>query len=333
MTQKEFLQRLAAELAPLSDTERARVMDYYNEMICDGMENGKSEQEMVDGFGQPQDVAAQILAESRCAPASGEDGSGTGTGASAGPDVYTARGIVKKIDISARHTAVELRRVDSGPVKVHFRPCENDRVAVDERNGTFTFRHTVQISIFHWKALLCGPRTIVVDVPASFEGEISVVTCNARLEASGIKDLAKARFVTSNARLTLRDIDCGDLGAETSNGAAELYNLRGERCEARTSNAHITADGCEFAGAVRLHTGNGAIRCRDLVSDKIELRTENASVVATVVGDMREYAVHSHTSNASNTLPPELSYPEQSKSIDVSTSNAKIDVHFIQRRD
>lgn len=324
MKQEDFLQQLYAELAPLSDPERARVLDYYREMICDRVENGEDEEKLIAGFGAPRDIAAQIIAETRSA-APGE--------AAALPRIqpndFIAKGEVHGIVINARQTPVEVRPVSDGPVQVHFRPCENDIVSVQEENGIFTFCQTVQMSLFHWRFLLSGPRMIILDVPVSFAGSLFVSTCNARIGVSNLAHLTEVHLTTSNGHLRLQTVTCDSLTVNTSNGSVDLQDLRGNTCEAETNNAHVTADDCRFSKMLKLYTSNGSIRIHHAVSDKLDLVSSNASVIATIIGDMREYAIRSKTSNAANSLPPEFVYPEQKKSLSVKTSNGKIDVRFI----
>ena len=54
---------LDSRIAGLPYPERQRVMEYYNEIILDGVENGKSEQEVIDGLGDVEDIAAKTIAE------------------------------------------------------------------------------------------------------------------------------------------------------------------------------------------------------------------------------------------------------------------------------
>ena len=334
MTQEDFLQQLASALSSLGDMERARVLDYYREMICDRTENGEEEAAVVNGFGSASDIAAQILTESRTAlQAEPERGpaadAAPAQAASAAGNPYAALGTVHSIVVNARHIAVEVRGVTEGCVQVHFNPGESDRVACTEQDGIFTFQHSMRISLFHWQDLFMGPRKVVVDVPVSFDGTLTVSTCNARLDASGLSHVADTRFSTSNAAMRLRGILCGALHGKTSNGAIDLQNAQGAACTLETSNGRITAENAIFPQALQLYTSNGAVRMQSVVSDHLEFSTQNAAVSGTIVGDMRDYAVRSHTSNASNNLPPELVYPEQSKELNVNTSNAKIDVRFI----
>ena len=156
MTQQEFLKQLTAALAPLSDTERSRILDYYREMICDGIESGKEEPELIDSFGTPQEIAAQILEESAAA----EHENPIPTVPAVQPPsagAYAARGPVNTILVDARHISVEIRPVPDGPVQVHFTPLESDRVSVSEQNGVFSFRHTMQEILFARFSPGCPP--------------------------------------------------------------------------------------------------------------------------------------------------------------------------------
>jgi hypothetical protein len=359
MNQEEFLQKLAASLAPLSDMERARILDYYREMICDAVESGRPEQEIIAAFGAPETVAAEMLENAE------SDGTGSAphlqvcpagesepTGKASSPradsaaraeqavpsrsvpgsqNTFPARGKVHSVVICAQHTAVELHPVQEGPVCVHFNLSESDHVSVSESNGVFEFQHQVEYSLFHWHELFSGPRRITVDIPVAFEGELHVSTCNARVSAVDLGKLTHVEFITSNAQLSAKNFCCTELYLHTSNGALTLRGVQGENGTAETSNGRMEVQECTFAQQMRLHTNNAAIHVQNVQSDAMDFSTNNGVISGYLIGDMRDYGVRSHTSNASNNLPPELVYPEQSKFLEVHTSNARIDLHFISQ--
>ena len=43
MTKNEFLQQLLPRITGLPATEQQRILDYYNELVLDGVENGRDE--------------------------------------------------------------------------------------------------------------------------------------------------------------------------------------------------------------------------------------------------------------------------------------------------
>lgn len=63
MTKAEFLAALRQRLGPLPGEDLNRSLDYYAEMIDDGIEDGLSEEEAVALLDPPDVLAEQILAE------------------------------------------------------------------------------------------------------------------------------------------------------------------------------------------------------------------------------------------------------------------------------
>lgn len=63
MTKTEFLKQLKKKLRMLPEQERQRVLDYYNELIEDEMEEGHSEADAVSRRGSIADIAEQTLRE------------------------------------------------------------------------------------------------------------------------------------------------------------------------------------------------------------------------------------------------------------------------------
>ena len=64
MNRETFINELMAGLTQLGPVEQRQVADYYNELIFDGVENGKPEEEIIAGFGAPEEIAelAKIVA-------------------------------------------------------------------------------------------------------------------------------------------------------------------------------------------------------------------------------------------------------------------------------
>lgn len=60
MTKNEFLQQLLPRLTGLPATEQQRILDYYNELVLDGVESGRDEETIVAGFGSVEDAARKI---------------------------------------------------------------------------------------------------------------------------------------------------------------------------------------------------------------------------------------------------------------------------------
>ena len=66
MTKNEFLQQLLPRITGLPATEQQRILDYYNELVLDGVENGRDEEAIVAGFGSVEDAACKIWEDYAC---------------------------------------------------------------------------------------------------------------------------------------------------------------------------------------------------------------------------------------------------------------------------
>lgn len=321
MNQETFLKELAAGLTGLSEQERNSVLDYYREMICDGVENGKSEETVVQNFGSPQDIAAQIRSEYHASAAQVQP-------PVSDAKTYSARNPVASVIVSAQNTSIQIQPVPDGPVRVLFTPSYSDRVTVGEQNGVFTFTHTMKHIFFDWLDIFRGPHSIVLLIPTAFHGDILAETVNAKIYADNLSGVGSCRFASSNARIYVSNTDCRLMELKTSNGPIHLCNIHGNTCNAATNNSRITMEGCHFPAQLDLHTSNAAIRIDSTCSENIILKTANAPISAMFIGDIREYAIHSHTSNGHNNLPSDWSFPGQTKHISAVTSNSHIDVKF-----
>mgnify|MGYP002556253563 FL=1 len=78
MDRQEFISRLTQCLGGMA--ERDEILSYYGELIDDGVESGKSEQEVIAGFAPPEEIARGVAEEEERPAADG----GTADGSAAG---------------------------------------------------------------------------------------------------------------------------------------------------------------------------------------------------------------------------------------------------------
>ena len=63
MNRKKFIKKLQRELRHIDADERERIVKYYDELILDAVETGKTEDQAVSGLGSPESIAADAVAE------------------------------------------------------------------------------------------------------------------------------------------------------------------------------------------------------------------------------------------------------------------------------
>lgn len=330
MKQAEFFKELMEQLSEIPDADKEQLKEYYQELICDGLELGRDEENIIAGFGTVESIVKRIKEEYReiGRPRYTQTNTGQENIQDAG---YASSTPIHTINVEAENVRIEVIPVTSGPIRVLFNPREDcDYVSFTEHDGEFNFRHTMRNFLsWNWRNLFRGPWILTLEVPVDFAGNLRVKSSNASISVNGLKHLTNSQFITSNARIRVDDIHCNSVLIQSTNASLDLNNLSGDQLEAVTNNGRVTAFGCTFTFGLLLSTRNGAIEGKNLTGDNIVMKTSNGAVRGTIIGDIRDYAIQSHTVNGSNNLP-NSKYPDQKKHLVAKTSNGRIDVAFIR---
>lgn len=325
MNANEFLTVLGHELGDLASDDRQQILEYYQELILDSKEQGYSEKEIIEGFGEPEDVAKRVRAE--------YGGMVVYAGSARDEEAkdYRASDLVHTIQVEATNVTIRVRTVEAGPIRVLFKPRENrDRVVFSEENGIFRFRHEMR-SLFHlnWLNLLWDFNILILEVPKNFAGTMILKTSNAGIRAANLQNLTRGEFVAMNGKIALKSVHADEMFLKTANAFLDMENLKGRRLEAITNNGNVSAKECDFQEGILLQTKNGFVTGRNLISDNISMQTCNGSITGTIIGNINDYTIDSQTVNGSNNLDcaANLSGP---KKLTARTTNGRIKVEFIQ---
>lgn len=358
MTVQEYLRDFLAELGPLSEEERQQISDYYQELICEGLERGMREEEILSVFGSPAEAAAKFREE---------NGLAQPVRAITAP----AEGTVTVLDLRTEGAPVEVIPAGPGELRIGFEPRPDiDEVESVLEDGVWHFRHSLRKSVSRfltrqfWRGRTPG---IQVLVPENFAGRLLIRTCDAKIRLTGVRDLAELSLTTSNAAVKVEDASASVLRVRTDNGGIRLINLgandlaavtdnarieaeairggqislktgnafihaaglEGSTLTAVTSNGRIQAEQCSFSERAGLTTSNGAVVIDRLDCPDIALRTSNGPITGTVCGEMREYVTEARTSNAGCNVP-NLHGPDRQKHFSAHTDNARIAVEFVR---
>lgn len=328
MKKNDFLTKLVRALIELNEDDILQITEYYTELINDGVEQGLTEDEAIEKFGLVEDIAARIKEDyGKFAKADMTKK----TWESSYESAYEAAGPVHTIRIKAECTPVIVRPSSSKTARVIYSPREGmDRISFHEDGGVLTFEHSIN-KFYLWRFIGINIREqpITVEIPVDFDGEITLITSNAYVTAKDMNHLKSLRMESSNSSLTAENLTSLSTKLKSSNGKLNMHRLKGRTLDATTSNARIGADGCVMDESITFTTSNGKIEIEDIASKNIELVSSNGAIKGTISGDMREYAIYSKTSNASNNLP-NMDYPDEDKTLKVKTSNAKIDIKFVR---
>ncbi|KAJ2853471.1 hypothetical protein FB639_006535, partial [Coemansia asiatica] len=159
------------------------------------------------------------------------------------------------------------------------------------------------------------------------QGSLHASTSNGRINATRlVMPVGSAQFVSTNAALSLQDIQAAAISASTTNGAIQAHDLRAsDQIVLRTSNSPVAVHGIQAGHAVDIATGNGAIH-GDLSSAEgpVGVSTTNAAVgvqISGISGSQLKTA-HVQTTNAA----ANVDFAGVFGSFDVRTTNGRVSV-------
>lgn len=338
MKKEEFLKEIDRSVGNLSNQEKASLMAYFEEMICDRMENGEEEEEIIASFG-PLEEMIRILREEGVLEEK-ELGEGNAERQRMATETwggerqqYSAVGEVHTIRIRAENRPVNVAVTDSSRAWVDFMPSRGtDEVETYEEGGEYVFhQHIKKTPLFGLFSLIKEwgrERRITLYVPETFCGRLIVEDANASVQVKGIGGISELHVHTSNSSIQCQDIQVsGTASLETGNSSITVCRLEGDALTVKTGNAKIRLDQIRVKGVVYAKTSNSIVEVRKVDASEIRLKTSNSKIRGSVVGDLAQYEISSRTVNASSNLPRNYKGSGERK-LTAETSNGAIHITF-----
>ena len=324
MKKEEFFSQLFSYLDGLSSEERSRVEEYYMELLMDELEEGIPEEEAISHFGNPGEVAGRIKDEHEAKVDIKEN---LPVSTTVTRHVYQPSGEITSFQISAQDVNIRIYPAADGKFKIFYRKSPDEEISFREENGNYIFRQEIPLRYRIFSFLKLGKEGIRVEVPEDKIRNFEVITTNASVKAENLRGFEDGRLYTSNARITIQNIQGGRLESKSSNGNIHMERCKMGQLNAQTSNSGIYC-GESSGQRVFLKTSNGGIEVQRLESKDIKLKTSNASIKGTICGDVRTYAMDCRTSNGSCNLP---SWRDEkcTQNLYAHTSNASIKIEFL----
>lgn len=279
MRKEEYLQIFLNALEPLTDSEKEQLRDYYEEMICDGLEHGLTEEECVAQFGDPLEAAAQFREEN------GMDSSSVKPKADIVPTTPPAGGF-HTLNLTAEDTRVVIEPRQEPDFRIEFTPNpERDIVESEEQDGVWYFRHKIKKRPFRnfFGFFRQSDAVITIQVPTSFMGTLLIQTSNAKINCASIQGLPQISLITTNGQIEAENSSMDQLFCKTTNSNITLRNLQPIHTgtlEAVTSNGQIHASDLRFE-EIQGKTSNASVRLTQITSKQLDIRTSNGRIDAT----------------------------------------------------
>ncbi len=327
MKKEEYLKKLKYQLIDLPGEDLSQIEDFYEELIYDGLEQGYTEEEILNRLEAPEDVARKIRAEY------------------GGLVVYTAKAksreskhqeyesseMIHTVKVESENLRIRVKTVEDGPVRVYFKPREGqDQVTFEEKEGVFFFRHEMKTKnpIYrNWLSLFLDSSVLMLELPVNFSGRLELETTNGSISVRGLGNLSQGEINSCNGKIRVENSQAEELTIKSNNARIELVNVRGERLDASAGNGMISVKECRFQQKLSLQTQNGTVTGRNIISDDISMQTCNGLISGTVIGNRNDYNICSTTRNGFNNLE-NIHEADRTKTLLAKTHNGRIQIEF-----
>lgn len=267
MTKQAFLDELNRLAGGLGEAERARLVDYYREMIEDRVEEGVSEEEAVAALGDPSALAAELAgAAPRETPVAG--GETIAALANLRVEVFNADVSVVREPLD-NGAAAQLRFSDPSRFEWH---AEGDTLAVRELEPEDGHRG------LHWlMQRLTGPELrVTVALAGDLSGDLALSSRGGDLRVENAV-LGSATLNTSNGDIKLSSVACG-AAFRMEGGKLRLVNAGPAELRAHAISGDIEAKDVRVNGPARLESVSGDIEARGLECAELTLHTASGDI-------------------------------------------------------
>lgn len=325
MNRQEYFEILLNKFPEISEEDREQIRSYYEELICDGIEAGHTEEEMLERLGDPGDLAGQMQEEweMRKMPAvqretdvTMEADSRKGGMPARLQNQDTGCCTVETPQITEVEITAEDHRIEVVPsadecVHIYYPQRIREEIRWYEEGNRLIFRHKAPFRLF---LLRISSDPIVVQIPAARIRGLYITVKNAAVSLKG-QILDEVRVKTSNGGITGENLAVRELVAETHNAPLVLRGLSGEKFQCSTTNGKVSLE--NLAGVLlEAHSSNGKISMKHVHTVEQEAGTSNGRITS-------EYCKARRCSYSTTNGPIELTDLEGTH-IDLHTSNSSI---------
>ncbi|MFS0574555.1 DUF4097 family beta strand repeat-containing protein [Sporosarcina sp. 179-K 3D1 HS] len=288
MTENEFISRLEAALKPLPVEERDDIVQDIREYFTEGREDGKTDEELADSLGSPQEIAKELLAHYPLSETERLSDPTTEV-ISISDDRFS------KADIQIQHGSLHVMPTDSSITTIELIGASEKLFLSAEVHG-----ETLRVRLKNrrrWMFLFpFKPVHLHVKIPQKIYQSIMMKTENGRITgekllikqinaqtSNGRIHLSESAAssliaVSGNGRIELANIQSDEVRAKTDNGRVEMRNIDAERVSAESDNGRIVLE--HVGGAITGMTNNGRLVLKTNTIDcPIDLQTQNGSIV------------------------------------------------------
>ena len=196
------------------------------------------------------------------------------------------------IIVEAQNTKIIVKREPIAYPEVDFEPIKNiDDFSISKENHCFHVVHRMKKMWFFNPFGFQKTRELILKIPETFSGNVSLETCNSSIAIHGFHHLNSLWAKTSNSKITAEQLTANEIELTTSNSSIHANHIFSENLIAHTSNSKIHGENIDCSEEVTLSTSNGTIEVLHLCGKNIDLHTSNAPIKGSITGSIMDYNI------------------------------------------
>lgn len=246
----------------------------------------------------------------------------------------------RALDIDVSNCDVVVATGDGDSIIVDVLESEDFKYTFSTSSNTLTIRDSQpgaeqqEISIFGFKLSLGAKERknlytglgMVVYLPEGFDGEIIISTSEGGVKLGNLKLGEKLSVTTTNANVSLTNIEAYEIDAVSTNGRMELENLSATEISASTSNGRIELSE-STAKRLEAVTSNASIDFSRLFGEKFTFKTSNGDIDGSILGSESLFSIETVTDRTA--YPKSVENPRAQYRLSATTSGGDINVRFV----
>ena len=291
MTKQAFLDALNERAAALPESERARLIAYFTEIIDDSIEEGVPEEQAVAALGSLDELLREL------APAGAKPAQATN-----GETVDALRSLnirVKAADVTIRRAPLE----NGAAAQVRFSSPERftcrmdgDTLSIEEKDSPKKYSFLgIKLSVN-----LSFGESITVTLGGALDGALNFAGHGGNLTVGGLQIGESASLSAGSGDITLTNVECGgsfaancgsgdielralccaDLRAVTGSGDIELDRCQAASALVKATSGDVRLDEVGVDGALCTETTSGDIGAARCVAGEMQLKTVSGDIDA-----------------------------------------------------
>lgn len=187
------------------------------------------------------------------------------------------------IIIDAENNIVKIAVSDDDKTHITYFESESYTFEYSEKDGAISLTSNFENKILRWfnfGYISERVRTITVEVPADFNGNLDINTSNGKITLEDLDNLTDVRLKTSNGKVTVKNSKTsGYLDVKSSNGELTFENLTvGGYLKGDTSNGRVNLNTIACVGEIDIDTSSGGISGGEISADKLFIKTSNGRI-------------------------------------------------------